>query len=189
MPAIIQANLNRSRAAQDLLLQVVAERGIGAALLSEPHSLPPSYPTWAGSTDGLAALYWLPNYCHGVCRPVAKGTGFVGVRLGEETYFSIYFSPNRPIVAFERFLSRLEAAVRSHLPGRVIVAGDFNAGSPMWGSARANPRGRALERWAAGMGLVCLNRSSEPTCVRSRGASFVDVSWASQAAQDRKSVV
>lgn len=148
MPVILQINLNRSRPAQNLLLQVAAEDDVGVAFVSELHSVPPQHSHWVASTDGLAVIHWRPHFCPGPYRSVAAGSGFVGVRLGDVTYFLVYYS-NRTIVAFKRFLTRLEAAVRGHLPGRIIVGGTSTRGlqlSPTWGSARLNSRGRAFKR-------------------------------------------
>nr|XP_049704761.1 uncharacterized protein LOC126056279 [Helicoverpa armigera] len=61
------------------------------------------------------------------------------------------------------------------------VLGDFNAKNLAWGSRRTDARGRMVEDWALEAGLVVLNRGSVPTCVRMRGESVVDISFASPA--------
>ncbi|KMQ86989.1 reverse transcriptase, partial [Lasius niger] len=62
-----------------------------------------------------------------------------------------------------------------HLPGLVLVAGDLNAKSVVWGSPATNARGEVLEEWAAELGLLVLNRGSVHTCVRHNGGSIVDI--------------
>ncbi|CAF4927123.1 unnamed protein product [Pieris macdunnoughi] len=57
--------------------------------------------------------------------------------------------------------------------------GDLNARSTAWGDTYVNPRGPLLEEWAAELGLLFINRGTEPTCVRPQGVSRVDVTLAS----------
>ncbi|XP_071652698.1 uncharacterized protein [Temnothorax longispinosus] len=64
------------------------------------------------------------------------------------------------------------------LPAQVMVAGDFNAKSALWGSPVTDRRGRILECWAASLGLVVLNRGGVQTCVRHQGGSVIDLTWA-----------
>lgn len=64
---------------------------------------------------------------------------------------------------------------------QVIIAGDFNAKSAMWGATQTDARGRAVERWAAQIGLVLLNTGTTSTCVRRWGESIIDLTWATPA--------
>jgi hypothetical protein len=50
--------------------------------------------------------------------------------------------------------------------------------STQWGNVRTTPRGRWLTDWAAGNGLVLANQGTAKTCVAWRGASVVDLTWA-----------
>ncbi|XP_067215675.1 uncharacterized protein [Linepithema humile] len=70
------------------------------------------------------------------------------------------------------------------LPHPVLVAGDFNSWAEEWGSRFTNTRGGAVLDWAAGLGLLLLNRGSNSTCVHSRGEPIVDLTWASPRAAD-----
>ncbi|XP_033178832.1 uncharacterized protein LOC117152159 [Bombus impatiens] len=72
--------------------------------------------------------------------------------------------------------STLGDYVRRRLPRQVLVLGDFNAHSTEWENARTND---ALSNWAAGLGLLLVNRGSTSTCVAWRGSSIVDITWAS----------
>lgn len=174
MAKVLQANLNRSRPAQDLALQTMVEEEMGIALFSE-QSMTPKHPHWVGSTDGLGAVHWRPRCCPNPCKQVAAGVGYAAAQLGTYVVFSCYFSSNRDLADFEEFLERLRMAVRPFLPGMVMVGSDFNAKSPVWGCPRRDPQGRLLETWATGLGLVALNVGTSPTCVRPQGSSIVDV--------------
>lgn len=79
----------------------------------------------------------------------------------------VYVSTNSGLVAFEEFLDgvRLGLVWRLHetnLSRQVFVLGDFNAHSSQWGNTRMDTRGRVLSDWAAGHGLLLLNRGSGP---------------------------
>ncbi|EFN81590.1 hypothetical protein EAI_00539, partial [Harpegnathos saltator] len=67
-----------------------------------------------------------------------------------------------------------------------IVAGDFNAHSKKWGCSprQKDPRGDAVADWAAGLGLVLVNRGSTSTFVRpgEKGETVIDLTWASPSA-------
>nr|XP_037866962.1 uncharacterized protein LOC105842185 [Bombyx mori] len=143
-----------------------------------------------GQTGHVAAGCSLAPHC-AVCtaagRPAdhvsgskacAKGRGFVAVLWAEIFVLGVYFSPNRTLAEFEVFLSELSRVVgRSHFR-RILVLGDLNAKSLSWGSSRTCPRGRAVEEWLVGSGLLILNRGTELTCVRRLGGSVVDVTFA-----------
>lgn len=61
------------------------------------------------------------------------------------------------MVEFERWLEDLVDCVNQRMARSKIVAGDFNSKSQMWGSARTDARGRAVEKWAAQNGLILVN--------------------------------
>jgi len=61
--------------------------------------------------------------------------------LNEITIYSCYWSPNTDYTLFVDFLDRLEGSVRN-AQGVVIVAGDFNAKSPVWGTTEKIPKAK-----------------------------------------------
>ncbi|XP_011884035.1 PREDICTED: uncharacterized protein LOC105571170, partial [Vollenhovia emeryi] len=68
------------------------------------------------------------------------------------------------------------------MPGPIIVAGDFNAASTLWGARRRNAKGAEVEAWANRLGLHLENRGNVSTCVRPQGESIVDLTWTSPGA-------
>lgn len=76
-------------------------------------------------------------------------------------------------------MSRIENTIRRLLPGKVIVAGDLNAKSVIWGSQVTNVRGEVLADWATSLNLICLNKGVAHSCVRQWGGSIVDITFAS----------
>jgi len=56
---IIQVNANHASFAQDLLHQVMAERGMDLAVVAEPYRVPPNHPRWASDPSKKAvAITW-----------------------------------------------------------------------------------------------------------------------------------
>lgn len=81
---------------------------------------------------------------------------------------------------FQSLLDGVGAVVQRATTHSVIVAGDFNAKSPAWGSNTPNGRGRVLLGWAVSLGLSLLNKGRASTCVRPQGESIVDITFGSQ---------
>lgn len=104
--------------------------------------------------------------------------------MGDISLVSCYVSPNSVRGEFSNFLTELREAVRS-LGGRVIVCGDFNSKSKLWGARITDRRGILVEDWAAELDLRILNTGKAPTCVRPQGVSIIDLSWASPSLKDK----
>lgn len=103
------------------------------------------------------------------------------VRWDRIAVFGIYLTPRLSSAEYSRRLDEMEGCARRHslLSGPLLAAGDFNAKSPLWGSPRQDGKGRALQEWAAGLGLCILNTCTTSTCVRAQGESIVDLTWVS----------
>nr|XP_037877604.1 uncharacterized protein LOC119631197 [Bombyx mori] len=154
-----QGNINHCARAQDILLQSMAEWSIHvAAVVAEPYFVP-ARDNWLGSIDGLVAI--------------------IGQTLINPSRAAAGVSPTL------RGSSSSWAVVGRYHPRPVLVLGDLNAKSSAWGSPVTDHRGEVLEEWAVTTGLVVLNRGSEYTCVRQRGGSIVDVSFASPSVASR----
>lgn len=61
----------------------------------------------------------------------------------------------------------------------MIFAGDFNAASGVWGSARQDRRGTILLEFMAQYDLLVLNDGTSPTFDNGRHTSFVDLTLVS----------
>ncbi|XP_071578406.1 uncharacterized protein [Temnothorax nylanderi] len=187
MPAtkVAQINLNHARLAQDLLTQVLAERGAGLAVVAEPYRVPANHPSWVVDRTGKAAIFWSGAQHSPPLSLFESGDGFVAAGYGDVYVISVYSSPNDRPAEFSALLDRL-AGCAHRCGGRpLIIAGDFNAKSALWGSPRANAQGGEVEAWAAGLGLELINSGRASTCVRAQGESIVDLTWANPLAARR----
>lgn len=59
----------------------------------------------------------------------------------------------------------------------VILAGDFNARSKLWGDKKTTDRGELLEQWVNRFDMRLMNEGNAPTCIRPQGTSIVDLTW------------
>ncbi|XP_049880311.1 uncharacterized protein LOC126376807 [Pectinophora gossypiella] len=174
-------NLNHCRAAQDLLLQTLAEWSIALTVVAEPFRVP-DHPRWFPGDGGSVAIHWGGGRSDPPCSLLCSGQGFVAVEWGHLAVVGCYISPNCRLEAFESYLDSVANCIRSCRPRPVLVLGDFNAHARQWGCARDTPRGETLQEWADGLDLRLLNQGSVSTCVRWQGESVVDLSWATPAA-------
>lgn len=178
MPKILQVNLNHCKQAQDLLLQEIAENQIDIAIVAEPYRILDSV-SWLSDLKENAAIIWNPSKLRKPCLLVCKGDGYVGVRVGKLFIFSCYISPNKKIADFEMFLQNIALEIPGLHCEYLLVAGDFNAKSQLWGSPRDDIRGETLDAWTCSLDLRLANIGNTPTCIRHNGESIVDLTWVS----------
>ncbi|XP_015377064.1 PREDICTED: uncharacterized protein LOC107171339 [Diuraphis noxia] len=168
MAAFLQINTNRSREAQALAFHTMKVKEADVLCISEPNHIP-DHLGWVGSTDRKCALFFQQNQY--VLR-TGSGAGYAWADLKDIRIYSCYISPNCTFNEFDVFLYRLFGSVRG-ATSEVIVAGDFNAHSPAWGSHKTDPRGDALLEFAESLNLVLLNDGKVPTFPRAN--SFLDL--------------
>ncbi|CAK9820186.1 Putative 115 kDa protein in type-1 retrotransposable element R1DM [Anthophora quadrimaculata] len=181
---LLQANLNHSRGAQDLFCQALREWQVSLAMAAEPYHVP-DHPSWFGDVACSVAITAVGVPGAPPITLLERGRGFLAVAWGEYAVVGCYAPPSRSFSEFEGYLGEVGYCIRRYLPRPVLVLGDFNAHATAWASPRTDARGGALLDWAAELELRLVNRGSVATCVRSRGSSIVDITWASPAAVRR----
>lgn len=178
MTRILQANLNRSRVANDLLHQIAREKDADLLLISEQYVYGQTSP-WYSDDLGTAAI-WIPNPGRVVVREHGCGRGFVWVRCRGTTFVSVYLTPNESIGEFLQKLDDLEDLIRD-VSGSVVVGGDFNAKALEWGMPDPDARGGYVLEMVARTGLLILNTGNTPTFRRpSCVGTIPDISFASE---------
>lgn len=175
----MQTNSNHARRAQDLLLQCMDERDTSLAIVAEPYRVPVGNPNWIGSSDGSVAVVLRRTKYPIPCLTVKRGEGFVIAKWGKTIIVGVYFSPRLSVAEVEDRLDAISRSVGALESAPLIVGGDFNAHSVVWGSRRNDARGYLVLDWTAAMQLECLNRGRASTCVRPQAESIVDLMWAS----------
>lgn len=175
---ILQLNTNRSRASYNTLTALASRLQTDILLISEPNASVTTSSSWILDSRGDAALQVLhPDRLaiHGT----GAGQGFAWVELTEMIIFSCYFSPSSPDAIFSSDIDTLSEELRK-CRKNVLVAGDFNAKSPIWGADRTDRRGDILADAFSCLGLICLNKGNAPTFERHLSKSILDVTFCSR---------
>lgn len=157
-------------------MQTLAE--INIAVVAEPYAVL-ARDNWSGDCGGLVAMITVTANGSPPLESIVRSQGWVKAEVDGTAIIGIYCAPNCGLVDFERLLAEVEAQICQIYPCQVLIAGDFNAKSTIWGSPATDLWGETLEDWAASLGLAVLNRGNENTCVRQQGGSIVDLTFAS----------
>lgn len=164
----------------DILRATATEKKVKLAIISEP----PKHiggGRWYASTDHRAAILVIDR--DAPAKLIGRGIGWVTALVGSTLYTSCYYSPNKTLRDFVSFTAELK---RNHRGGdcnhgsRRIIAGDFNAWSTAWGSARENHRGRHLRETTKDMELEICNKGNVPTFQTGGRESVIDVTFATR---------
>lgn len=169
----LQINLNRSRSAQDLLMQHILELNIDLCAIMEPSWIGNSQ-EWFSSNDGNALIFAKTN----LKSRITSRRSIVAVTCQGFTLISAYVSPNLTLPLFISFLEEIKSLI-IQVRSPIILCGDFNAHSSFWGSTRDNRRGTLLLDYMAEFDLRLVNSGSAFTCSRAQGNSIIDLTWAS----------
>lgn len=174
---VLQINLARCRAAQDLMLHTAKEAGADVVVACEVYRPPGGNGRWAVDPSGQVAV--VATGVHPIQRVWSSVSGMVAAQIGGICFVSCYASPSWTLGRFREFLDSVETEARAH--SQIVLAGDFNAWHTAWGSARNKPKGEELKDAAEYLDLAILNRGSIPTFTGNGAApaSVVDVSFAS----------
>lgn len=157
-----------------MLLQHTLEEDIALCIISEVPKIRNPNNQWVLSTDELAGIYHRPEISKLLMIPRIGFPGIAVADIGAITIVSCYMSPNLDRSHTLEFFDNL-SDVMDTINKPAIIAGDWNAKSPMWRSTSYNWRGRLLEDWISERDLCILNTGSTPTCVRPQGNSIIDV--------------
>lgn len=178
MIRVMQANLNRSKTANELLYQLVYEKKSDLLIISEQYQ-DRQLPIWYSDDLGTAAI-WIPDPGKVPVKEHGRGRGFAWVKCGSVTYFSVYLTPNDPILEFRSKVDGLEEAVLN-TAGGIVVAGDFNGKALEWGMPFPDTRGKYILEMAARTGLLVLNEGNTSTFRRPGYTETIpDVSFGSE---------
>lgn len=176
MIKILQVNLGRARIAHDILYAKMCDKQVDIAIIGEPNI------KISGNTNSILdsrkdVSVFIRNKNTGI-RGHSVGEGYLCIRWEGWCLFGCYFSPNIPLEEFKRSVDRLFQEIKSSSMD-VVVAGDFNSKSPMWGSPSTDARGEYLMEWAAEINLNVVNSGDKPTFERGHSCSYIDITWAS----------
>jgi hypothetical protein len=183
MLRVLQINLNRCRAAHDVLEATVASHRVDICIVSEPNIALAKARQWLIDETNGTAIWVSSGRVRMKTSGTARGLSWVETEDGT-VFYSCYFSPNRPMADFILYLDSLgddmEEKMAQEQRRQFIVGGDLNASSPEWGSDRSDERGDELMEWMCRYNLALLNDGRIPTFSRLMGergeqTSFLDM--------------
>ncbi|KAF0692078.1 Uncharacterized protein FWK35_00036809, partial [Aphis craccivora] len=179
----MQINVDGGRVAQDLAEATAKHLGVDVLFICEQYRNK-TEEGWFQDRNGRSAVVVLNPNIPILETSLANDLGFRWVTIGDICIYSCYWSPNTDFDRFEDFLSRLEKSIRGATVS-VIVAGDFNAKSPVWGNPREDMKGQALVDRTSSLNLTTCNNGDRPTFVRiyrdgRLAQSHIDVTFVSE---------
>lgn len=172
---VIQLNLNHCDTAQQLLWQSVREKECDIALLSDPYHVPANNRNWLADAKKSVAIWVTGHYP--IQEVVAAEEGLVVAKVHGIFFCSCYAPPRWSIERFGRMLDRLTDVLAGKSP--IVVAGDFNAWSTLWGSRETNRRGQDLLEALARLNVELANVGNTSTFRRNGVSSVIDVTFCS----------
>lgn len=161
-------------------MQVVLEEDVAICIVSEPPVIRSATSQWIISEDGLAPIYHRPEMSGHLMTPGVKLEGICSANVGGFLLIACYLSPRTERATVLEFLDDLTDIITPECRP-ILIAGDLNSKSPLWGSSVYNWKGLLVEEWISEQDLSVINSGSEPTCIRPQGTSIVDITLTSAA--------
>ena len=96
---------------------------------------------------------------------IERGRGFFAALWCSTVVVAVYEFPYAPIDSLLRILDEIRNCVAQLIAQDVLILGDFNPKSTLWGSTRTDLRRKAVVDWAAELDLQLLNFGNVSTCV------------------------
>ncbi|XP_068967629.1 uncharacterized protein [Bombus flavifrons] len=158
-------------------MQCICESRVDIVVISEPYR---QLPYWFNDEDGDASVWvTLFNGKHAASETLIRNVGIVGVRLCDVFCVSRYCSPNKGKEQFNDYLKELEGVIkkgRKRAPA-IMVAGDFNAKSSVWGGggSKTERRGTCLLDVITRNELIPIRTTGSYSFLRNVGTSFPDI--------------
>lgn len=176
---VLQANLQRSSAGLDLIIETAKQYKAAIVLVSEPNIMRASKTGWYMNHQNNAAIKII-NSEEIKVTGWANGSCYVRVDNDKTCFYSCYLSPNDSVGIFKQKLHEIQRDIEGMTSKGILVGGDFNAKSFAWNSPVSNIRGDILGDWLASLDLTLMNRGDTPTFIRNNIVSFLDITACSQ---------
>ncbi|XP_074037206.1 uncharacterized protein [Leptinotarsa decemlineata] len=161
----------------DIMFKICEEEGVDLVIMSEPNKKKVAEGGWLVDTKTDVLIKVINNKMK--VRKTGVGPGYVWIELDSLVLYSCYIAPNIDMVSFQTYLNTLRSDMKKHVK-QIVVGGDFNSKSYLWGSNVEDKRGQALSEWMAEDDLKVHNTGEEPTFVRGRAESHIDVTFSAK---------
>lgn len=170
---VLQINVGRAYAAQDMAYATAKQRKIDILIVSEPNKKRVSGVEWMKDTRGNVAVLCLTKNI-GIMEHKAFD-GYLTLTMKDYTIICCYISPNIDILEYEQEVDNIMDTANNK---DVIILGDINAKSTYWGAPKSDKKGNYWLNWLSARDMIVLNKGTKPTFVRGQSESHIDVSLA-----------
>ncbi|XP_076299619.1 uncharacterized protein LOC143218370 [Lasioglossum baleicum] len=167
---------SRIRDLKDHFKRYCRENPANIVCVQEPYLIPTN---WISCVNGQAAIFVRNNNLKVPDNNLIIGHFYVGITTDAFTLVTFYISPNCLIQEFYQYLEELRNAKRTW-KSPIILLGDPNARSVIFGDTQTNKRGTIFERYIQDIDLIPIIIGGGYTFVRSNRKSKVDIICASQ---------
>lgn len=178
---ILQINVDRSRTAQNMIYKTITEKNIDIVAGQEPNK---KIATSKGLLCDNRQDAFIITHSQVPVESFGRGDGYVYVELEQFCIVSCYYSPNTTLYQFKEYLDNLDVALKNKNKP-LIVCGDFNSKSLIFGSSKTDKRGELLEELICTNNLAVINRGQTPTFSNANGSSIIDITLCSDRLANR----
>lgn len=173
---VLQTNVGRAYAAQDMAYATARQRGIHILVVCEPNKKRVQGTDWLKDNRVNVAVMFPARRVDVIGH--RAGDGHLLLNLRDCDIICCYLSPNIDIRDYKLEVDNIMRLVRNK---HTVVLGDLNAKSPQWGSPKMDERGDYWMEMIASRNMVVHNTGLEPTFVRGETTSFIDVTISTSA--------
>lgn len=190
-----QLNLGKGRGATSNILEISERERLDVLFLQEPNTLGDKVVGFSRNFKVASKTVERPRSCIVIANSNYASAllddlscelltvAEINTGLGNFHAVSGYFPPiTRPRYEEDELFARLCRALEelTRLGTRIVIGGDFNAKSTVWGGAVEDARGERLAEVFNRFNLTVINDGSGPTFVgHGGGSSFIDITVAS----------
>lgn len=176
----LQINLNKCRAANDLMMLATKELCVDIVIINEPFVIK-DY--WFADTDRLAAIWVTPRRMEKEIpiKMIGNGRGYVAIKIGSDMIIGCYFPPRMSRQDFENALDEIMNMIEENRKLEVILAGDLNAKYPAWCSRKWDLRGSMVMEFCGRAKVTPASSSGDITFERNERSSLIDIVMCSKA--------
>lgn len=182
----IQLNVGKARAGMANLSQVMMYNGVDVALIQEPYTcvskvsgLPGHFKIYANNNDNLRVKTAIVVNSKSIDlilnTELSSNTIVVAHTIIQNIDTGILNCYAEPNTDFDTFLAELDFILINVNAKYILLTGDFNAKSRLWGNKNVNSKGPLLEAFISQYNLHIVNQGTTPTFSSQQGESVVDL--------------
>ncbi|EFA13619.2 Putative 115 kDa protein in type-1 retrotransposable element R1DM-like Protein [Tribolium castaneum] len=170
---ILQANVGRAYAVQDLVCATANQLKADLLVISEPNKKRIEKSNWIKDKMRDVAMLVLTKNVGIVSHTIFDG--YLMIQTKKLNIIGCYISPN---IGIQDYQKKVDSIMKEVKYGETIVLGEFNGKSPLWGSPKKDEKGDYWVQWISARDMVVLNTGLRPTFVRGESESYIDVTMA-----------